>query len=48
VDEIARLVHRDLAASFRHARIWGRGSYDGQQVGKDHVVQDGDILEIHT
>lgn len=48
VDEVARLVHRDLAASFRHARIWGRGSYDGQQVGKDHVVNDGDILEIHT
>ncbi len=48
VDDVALLVHRDLAASFRHARIWGRGSYDGQQVGKDHVVEDGDILEIHT
>lgn len=48
VDDVARLVHRDLAASFRHARVWGRGSYDGQQVGKDHVVEDGDILEIHT
>ncbi|MEA3501766.1 MAG: TGS domain-containing protein [Actinomycetota bacterium] len=48
VDDVARLVHRDLAASFRHARIWGLGSYDGQQVGRDHVVEDGDILEIHA
>lgn len=48
VDEVAQLVHRDLAATFRHARIWGRGSYDGQQVGKDHIVEDGDILEIHA
>ena len=48
VTDVARLVHRDLAASFQHARVWGRGSYAGQQVGKDHVVEDGDILEIHT
>jgi hypothetical protein len=48
VADVARLVHRDLAASFRHARVWGQGSYDGQQVGKDHVVEDGDILEIHA
>ncbi|MEN8234952.1 MAG: GTPase [Actinomycetota bacterium] len=48
VSDVALLVHRDIAASFRHARIWGRGSYDGQQVGRDHVVEDGDILEIHT
>jgi uncharacterized protein len=48
VADVARLVHRDLAASFQHARVWGRGSYAGQQVGKDHVVEDGDVLEIHT
>ncbi len=48
VGDVARLVHRDLAAGFHHARIWGSDSYDGQQVGKDHVVEDGDILEIHA
>ena len=48
VAEVSLLVHRDLAASFHHARIWGRGSYDGQQVGKEHLVEDGDILEIHA
>ena len=48
VGEVAVLVHRDLAASFHHARIWGSDAYDGQHVGKDHVVEDGDILEIHA
>jgi ribosome-interacting GTPase 1 len=23
------------------------GKFDGQQVGRDHVVEDGDILELH-
>ena len=48
VGDVARLVHRDLAASFHHARIWGSDAYDGQQVGKDHVVEDGDVIEIHA
>lgn len=48
VGDVARLVHRDLAASFHHARIWGSDAHDGQQVGKDHVVEDGDVLEIST
>ncbi len=48
VGDVALLVHRDLAASFHHARIWGSDAYDGQQVGKDHVVEDGDVLEIHA
>jgi ribosome-interacting GTPase 1 len=48
VADVARLVHRDIAAKFRHARIWGSGVFDGQQVGADHVVADGDIVELHT
>ena len=29
-------------------RVWGEGHFSGQQVGKDHPVVDGDVLEIHT
>ena len=46
--DVAELVHRDIAASFKYARIWGEGSYDGQQVGRDHLVVDGDVVEIHS
>lgn len=45
--DVARLVHRDIAASLKYARIWGRQTFDGQQVGPDHEVVDGDILELH-
>ena len=31
------------------ARLWGRsGQFSGQQVGRDHPVHDGDIIEIHV
>lgn len=47
VYDVAQLVHRDLAASFSYARIWGSAKFDGQRVGKDHAVGDGDIVELH-
>jgi len=45
--DVATKVHRELAQSLKFARIWGGGKFDGQQVGRDHVVEDGDILELH-
>lgn len=47
VKDVARLVHRELAVTLKYARIWGSAKFDGQQVGKDHVVRDGDIVELH-
>jgi uncharacterized protein len=46
--DVARLVHKDIAESFRFARLWGSGAFDGQQVGADHLVADGDIVELHA
>lgn len=46
--DVARLVHRDLAASLRFARVWGSGAFDGQQVGAEHVVADRDVVELHV
>jgi ribosome-interacting GTPase 1 len=45
--DVARLVHRDVADQFKYARIWGSGVFDGQTVGREHVVHDGDLLELH-
>jgi hypothetical protein len=47
VYDVARLVHREMAASLKYARVWGSAKFEGQQVGKDYVVQDGDVLELH-
>jgi small GTP-binding protein len=47
VETVADWVHHDLAASFTGARIWGPSArFDGQRVGRDHAVHDGDVVEI--
>jgi ribosome-interacting GTPase 1 len=45
--DVARLVHKDIARSLKFARIWGAEVFDGQQVGPEHVVADGDLVELH-
>ncbi|MBT8041489.1 MAG: TGS domain-containing protein [Xanthomonadales bacterium] len=47
VQDVARLVHRDIARDLKFARIWGNSVYDGQQTGPEHEVEDGDIVELH-
>jgi ribosome-interacting GTPase 1 len=41
-------IHRDIADRFQYAKVWGSGDFDGRHVGKDHVLVDGEVLEIHT
>jgi len=48
VQEIARMVHRDIAGALRFARVWGEATFDGQQVGPEHEVVDGDLIELHV
>jgi ribosome-interacting GTPase 1 len=45
--EMAALVHRDFVTSLKSARIWGTGVYDGQSIGREHVLYDKDIVELH-
>ena len=47
VRDVARLVHRGLAAELRFARLWGSGKFDGEQVSATHPVRDGDVVELH-
>lgn len=48
VADVARLVHRDLVRTLRYARLWGASGFDGQQVGPEHRVADGDVVELHA
>lgn len=48
VIELAALIHRDFEKNLKTARIWGTGVYDGQAVGREHVLHDKDIVELHT
>jgi ribosome-interacting GTPase 1 len=48
VRDVARQVHRGLAADLKFARIWGESAgFEGQQVSPAHVVQDRDVVELH-
>lgn len=46
VEECARKVHRDFYDNLKSARVWGSGVFDGQMVGRDHVLHDGDVVEL--
>ncbi|WP_280156456.1 TGS domain-containing protein [Piscinibacter sp. XHJ-5] len=48
VGDVARRVHGDVAQALRYARVWGRSGFDGQHVGPDHAVEDGDVVELHS
>lgn len=45
--DAAAVIHQELAERLKFARLWGRG-YQGQMVGRDHILEDGDILELHA
>lgn len=48
VAELAEMVHKDFAEQVKFARVWGGGKFEGQQVGRDHVLREGDIVELHA
>ncbi len=47
VAELAARIHKDLLASMKFARVWGPHVFDGQTVQRDHVLTEGDVVEIH-
>ena len=47
LEEFAAKVHKDFLQNFKTARIWGKDVFDGQLVGRDHVLFDGDVVELH-
>lgn len=49
VRDLAGKIHKEILASFRYGRLWGNsGRFQGQRVGEEHVLVDGDIVELHT
>lgn len=46
VEEFAGKVHQDFYENLKSARLWGSVEHDGILVGRDYVLQDGDIVEL--
>jgi hypothetical protein len=47
LEDAAAAVHKDFAAKLKYARLWGSGKHDGIMAKRDHVLEDGDIIELH-
>ena len=45
--QFAEHVHKDFATKLRYARCWGSARFDGQTIPHEHILQDGDIIELH-
>jgi hypothetical protein len=47
VGDVCDTLHRDFRRKFRYANIWGTSAkHNGQRVGLEHVLEEGDILTI--
>jgi hypothetical protein len=46
-EDVAESIHKDFRSNLNYAVVWGSGKYDGQRVSREHVLQDGDIVEFH-
>lgn len=48
VEKVTERIHKDFLKRFRFARVWGSSKFEGQKVGLDFPLEDGDIVEIHV
>jgi small GTP-binding protein len=47
LEDAAANIHKDFANKLKYARIWGSGKHAGLMVKRDHILQEGDIIELH-
>ncbi len=46
--DVAKKIHSAFYKNLSYAKIWGKSAkYDGERVGSEHILQDGDIVELH-
>jgi len=46
--DLAAVIHKDMAAHLKRARIWGANMYEGAPAPREHVLADRDIVELHV
>ena len=49
VGDVCDKLHKTFRKRFRHSRIFGKSArFDGQRKSIDHVLMDGDAVELHV
>jgi ribosome-interacting GTPase 1 len=46
--ELGAMIHKDFSQHLKFARVWGEAVRDGQMVGQDYLLRDGDIVELRV
>jgi ribosome-interacting GTPase 1 len=46
--DVAAMIHKDLAAQLKFARVWGSQVHDATSVKGDYVLHDRDVIELHA
>jgi len=47
VVDLAKAIHKEIAQEVKFARVWGPSAFDGQSVHEHHVLEEGDVVELH-
>jgi len=45
--DLCQMVHHDFVEHLAFARVWGKHTFEGQRINRDHVLADGDVIELH-
>lgn len=45
--DAARVIHKDFAFKLKYAKVWGSSKFDGQKIDRNHLLEDGDVVEFH-
>lgn len=49
VRDVVKEIHKEFLKHFRFARVWGKSvKFPGAQVGLDHELKDGDVIQIYA
>ncbi|MFC1974206.1 GTPase [Chloroflexota bacterium] len=48
IEDAAESVHKDFRNKLKYVQMWGSGKFDGQRVSRGHVLEDGDVVELHV
>ncbi|MQF64708.1 TGS domain-containing protein [SAR202 cluster bacterium AC-409-J13_OGT_754m] len=47
ISDVAYRLHKEWKGKLKYALLWGSSRFDGQRVGKEYLLSDGDTVELH-
>lgn len=45
--DFAAKIHKDFIRELKFGRAWGAGIIEGAQIARDHILEDGYVVELH-